>query len=58
MEGATHFIEQYKTYSGNCVTLFPPLPINQKELCLSLTRAAGCKTIAIFLIKPKPTNEQ
>ena len=53
MEGATHFIEQYKYENGGLICFSPVLNIRHLSSQLSCSKSYGIKTIAIWYIKPK-----
>lgn len=53
MEGATHFIEQYQYMGRTTNTSAMPIEILSKSLRAS--KWLGFKTVAYFLIKPKPS---
>lgn len=52
MEGATHYIEQWKNYK-NETYVSPVLPIRMLDDSLVFTELADLKTICIFKIKEK-----
>jgi len=53
MEGATHFIEQYRNKNGKNFWSSMPLYIQQLNDSLEFTKSIGATTIAIFKIKFK-----
>jgi hypothetical protein len=57
MEGATHFIEQYRHINSKC-SFTPPVKIEIMRNYINAGKNlfTGYKTIAIFFIKPKQNN--
>jgi len=57
MEGATHYIEQFRYKDNESKVFQSPQPLNLQEMnrALKHTNSSGTmKTIAIWHIKPKP----